>query len=60
MDTALRRRSKADLVALVKQMLRQTPDLETLLVTPIPSAGARTPSGPLSTKVYRRQADAIR
>ena len=33
-DAALERRSKAELIALVKQMLRQEPELEWLLETP--------------------------
>lgn len=62
LDAALARRTRAELVALVKQMIRQEPDLETLLVTPLPVGGARAPravSDGAGSRVYRRQADAI-
>ena len=55
-ETALERRSKEELVALVKQMLRRHPDLEVLLETPLPVAGQR--AQPLDPEVYRRQAHA--
>lgn len=35
-EAALERRSKAELIALVRHMLRQQPDLEWLLATPLP------------------------
>lgn len=53
-DAGLARRSKDDLIALVKQMLRQEPDLELLLATPLPGAAA----GPVNPESYRRQARA--
>src|SRR5207248_10736176 len=40
-DAALQRRSKAELVALVKLMLRRQPELESLLETPLPGEGKR-------------------
>ncbi|MBI5516519.1 MAG: hypothetical protein HY909_22230 [Deltaproteobacteria bacterium] len=58
-DTALRRRTRAELIAVIKQMLRQAPDLETLLITPLPTSHGRTPPGPTSARLYRRQADAV-
>ncbi len=61
-DAALARRSRAELIALVKQMLRQEPDLETLLVTPLPDGRARTPrtvSDGAGARMYRRQAEAV-
>jgi SWIM zinc finger len=59
LDTALAARSKEELIALVKQMLRQEPELEVLLETPLPVAGKRTSSGPVSPETYRRQAAAV-
>ncbi len=60
-DAALQRRTKDELIALVKQMLRQEPDLDALLQTPLPGAGAAPPDGrpaPVDPAVYRRQAEA--
>jgi uncharacterized Zn finger protein len=55
-DAALDRRGKAELIALIKQMLRRQPDLEMLLDAPVPGgAGDGAPSDP---EVYRRQAAA--
>jgi uncharacterized Zn finger protein len=56
-DAALARRSKEELIALVKQMLRQEPELEALLETPLPMPGKR--QGPVSLEAYRRQAAAV-
>jgi uncharacterized Zn finger protein len=56
-DAALERRSKAELIALIKQMLRQEPELEWLLETPLPAAGKR--QEPVDAAVYRRQAAAL-
>jgi tetratricopeptide (TPR) repeat protein len=56
-DTTLERRSKEDLIALVKQMLRQDPELETLLDIPLPT-GERRPT-PVDSEIYRRQAAAV-
>lgn len=61
-DATLSRRSRAELIALVKQMLRQDPDLETLLVTPLPDGKGRAPRGVADgagSRMYRRQADAV-
>jgi uncharacterized Zn finger protein len=53
-DAALEQRSKDELIALVKQMLRLRPDLESLLEMPLPAAGKRhTPASP---ETYYRQA----
>jgi uncharacterized Zn finger protein len=53
-DAALEGRSKDELIALVKQMLRLRPDLESLLEMPLPAAGKRhTPASP---ETYYRQA----
>jgi uncharacterized Zn finger protein len=54
---ALEARSKAELIALIKQMLRQEPDLEMLLETPLPGAKARRE--PVNPEIYRRQAAAV-
>lgn len=56
MDTALDRREKAELIALIKQMLRQRPELELLLETPLPTTRKR--QMPVKPEVYRRQAAA--
>ncbi|MFO0607788.1 MAG: hypothetical protein U0324_31785 [Polyangiales bacterium] len=61
-DAALAKRSRAELIAVIRQMLRQRPELETLLVTPLPDGRARTPRRlpPGATpRLYRRQADAV-
>jgi hypothetical protein len=41
-DAALEGRSKDELIALVKQMLRLRPDLESLLEMPLPAGGSIT------------------
>jgi hypothetical protein len=56
LDTALGRRSKAELIVLVKQMLLQQPELESLLQVPLP--GGRHRAAPVDPAVYRRQAAA--
>jgi hypothetical protein len=54
LDQALQRRGKEELIALIKQMLRREPDLESLLEMPLPVAGSSgTPPTP---DVYRHQA----
>jgi hypothetical protein len=55
-DANLRKRDKAELIALVKQMLRKAPELEMLLAAPVPG-GKRQAAPPLD--VYRRQAAAV-
>lgn len=56
-EAALAGRSKEELVALVKQMIREQPDLESLLRTPLPVPGKAT--GPVSADAYRRQAKGV-
>lgn len=56
LDTVLDRRDKSALIALIKQMLRQEPDLELLVHTPLPSQSRR--EGPLDPEVYYRHARA--
>lgn len=56
LDQALGRRSKEELIALIKQMLRREPDLELLLDLPLPGAAAA--GAAVSPDVYRRQAEA--
>lgn len=51
-DAALEKRSKAELIALVKQMLEQEPDLESLLDLPLSAED----SAPMDMKAIRRQA----
>lgn len=61
-DAALAKRSRAELIAVIRQMVRQRPELETLLVTPLPDGRARTPRrlpAGSSQRLYRRQADAV-
>ena len=55
-DASLEDRSKEELIALIHQMLRQHPELELLLETPLPVPGK--PQGPVDPAVYRRQAQA--
>jgi tetratricopeptide (TPR) repeat protein len=56
LDASLERRDKPELIALVKQMLRRHPDLETLLELPL-AAGKL--GAPVSAEAYRREAEAI-
>lgn len=57
-DVALRRRSRAELEALITQMLKQDPELETLLETALP--GQRPGTLPAQhAPVYRRQAEEV-
>jgi hypothetical protein len=62
-QSLLGRRSKAELLALIEQMVRQEPDLETLLLAPMP--GAKRPRGDEAgllrdrVALYRRRAGAI-
>ena len=53
LDTVLEQRSKAELIALIKQMLRLQPDLETLLE--VASLGGDRGSAPVNPEIYRRQ-----
>ncbi len=52
-NTALERRSKEELVALVKQMLARAPELETLLAVPLPTG--KKSQHKVNPDVYRRQ-----
>lgn len=52
-ETALERRDKPALIALIKQMLRHRPELEMLLETPLP--GGRTRQMPVTPEAYRKQ-----
>ncbi|RZN35444.1 MAG: hypothetical protein EFT35_08515 [Methanophagales archaeon ANME-1-THS] len=54
LDTALEKRSKEELIALIKQMLIRQPELEMLLETPLPASGKRITL--VDPEVYRRQA----
>ncbi len=55
-DTILERQSKAQLIALVKQLLQKQPEVEWQLTMP-PLAGYK--SVPIDTEAYRRQVDAV-
>lgn len=52
-STALERRDKPALIALITQMLRQNPELEMLLETPLP--GPRARKMPVTPETYRKQ-----
>jgi uncharacterized Zn finger protein len=54
-DRALEGRSREELVALIKLMLRREPDLEVLLDAPLP--GVRGAGSPPEPGTYRRQAE---
>lgn len=56
LDAALERRSKGELIALLKQMLIRQPELEMLLEMPLPTSGKR--HTPVDLEIYRRQAAA--
>ena len=53
LDTDLERRSKGELIALIKQMLQLRPDLETFLEVALPGGDRR--STPVNPESYRRQ-----
>lgn len=53
-EASLGRRSKPELIALIKQMLAREPDLEVLLETPLPDGRRR--KTPVNPDTYRRQA----
>lgn len=57
LETALEQRSQEDLIALIKLMVRQQPDLELLLETPLPGTGKR--EVPVTPEAYHRQAEAL-
>ena len=56
LDTGLERRSKTELIALIKRMLQLEPDLETLLEADLPEGNER--SAPVNPEIYRRQVSA--
>lgn len=58
LETALERRSKAELIALIKLMLRREPDLEVLLGTSLPTGEQATSRPPVDAKIYQRLAAA--
>src|SRR6266699_6151144 len=49
----LEQREKPELVAIIQHMLRQEPELQWLLMTPLPTASSRKSS--LDPEVYRQQ-----
>ena len=52
-ERALARRSKDELIALIKQMLVRDPDLESLLEQPLPTG--KKSHRPVNPDIYRRQ-----
>jgi len=57
MDTLkkiLQQREKPELIAIIQQMLRQEPDLEWLLITPLPATTSRKPTI-IEPEMYRQQ-----
>jgi uncharacterized Zn finger protein len=56
LDAALERRSKGELVALIRRMVRRVPELELLLEAPLP--GYADPAAAEDPEAYRRQARA--
>lgn len=56
LDASLRGRDKAELIALIKQMVRRAPDLESLLAVPLPGGKRAAPPDP---DAYRRQATEV-
>ncbi len=54
LDTNLERHSKSELIALIKQMVKVHPNLESLLATPPPEDGRSSPL--VDPESYRRQA----
>ncbi len=56
-DANLQARDKAELIALIKLMLRKAPELESLLTAPVP--GGKKSKAPPSPEVYRKQAMAV-
>ncbi len=57
LGAALERRTKPELIALLDQMLRRDPDLETLLELPLPRKHRLAP--PADRDAFRRQAAAV-
>jgi hypothetical protein len=50
---SLEQREKNELIAIITHMLRQEPDLQWLLLTPLPTVSSR--KSPLDPEVYRQQ-----
>jgi len=48
----LEQREKPELIAIIQHMLRQEPELQWLLMTPLPTASSL--KSPLDPEVYRR------
>lgn len=57
LEASLKRRTKDDLIALIRRLLDQQPELEWLLETPIP--GAKGGSRNTDPHVYHRQAEVV-
>ncbi|MBN1485498.1 MAG: SWIM zinc finger family protein [Chloroflexia bacterium] len=57
LESALKGRSQAELIALICRMIKRHPDLETLLELPI--VGSAAAQSPLDTDVIRRQVDNV-
>jgi hypothetical protein len=57
LEVALAGRSKEELIALIQQMIREQPDFESILTTPLPVPGRAT--GPVSPDAYRKQAAGV-
>jgi uncharacterized Zn finger protein len=57
LDVVLERRSKGELIALVRRMIRRVPELESLLDSPLP--GYSDPAAAEDPEWYRRQACAV-
>ncbi|MDI6769104.1 MAG: SWIM zinc finger family protein [Anaerolineales bacterium] len=55
LTAALEKRSKAELIALIRRMIQREPELEILLEMPLP--GVETGEKPLDPQVIRRQAE---
>ncbi|HWE97689.1 MAG TPA: SWIM zinc finger family protein [Tepidisphaeraceae bacterium] len=58
LDQALNNRSKEELVAILRQVFRRHPDLESLLETPLPTAGKKRVK-PVKPETYQRQSAAV-
>jgi len=56
-DKDLTQREKTELIAIIKQMLQQQPELKWLLQTPVPTPSQRTK--PVDPQIYRDQIAAI-
>ncbi len=56
-DKDLAQREKTELLAILKQMLQQQPELDWLLQTPVPIPSQRTK--PVDPQIYRDQITAI-